>query len=384
MNWSGQIVIAGAFESPRRKAPDVHPYTIQAECIQAALEESGLTVADVDGFCTATGLPGEGGTQMNILEIADWLGIKPRFHDSTDTGGTAPITHIGHAANAIACGEADVVVVSYAGCSLSAGDFDSTPPAWGAWQYEAPYGINIAASYGLAAQRHMHEFGTTSEHLAQIAVACRANAALNPHARFQKTMTVDDVLASPMIADPIHRNDCCCVTDSGGAVVLMSDKRASQLGIKKPVHLLGFGEAIEQYQMSQMPDFTRTVAHVSGQRAMQMAGVTHNEIDCLQLYDSFTITVLLSLEGLGFCAKGEGGPFVSSGAILPKGQFPINTDGGGMSSNHPGRRGLFTVIESVRQLRGESPGAQLDNPHIALAHGTGGSLSNTSTLVLGI
>jgi acetyl-CoA C-acetyltransferase len=380
---SGKVAIVGAYESPRRKAPDVHPYTIQAECIHAALQEAGLTPADVDGFCTATGLPGEGGTQMNILEIADWLGLKPTFHDSTDTGGSAPISHIGHAASAIASGQADVVVVSYAGCSYSSGDFDSTPPASGLWQYEAPYGITVAASYALAAQRHMYEYGTTPEQLAQIAVTCRENAALNPDAKYRSPMTVEEVVASPMIASPLHRNDCCVITDSGGAIVLTSAERARDCKPKKPVHLLGFAEAIDQYAMSQMPDYTSTIANVTGKRAMQMAGVAHADIDCLQLYDSFTITVLLALEGLGFCKQGEGGSFVESGAINANGAFPINTDGGGLSSNHPGRRGIFTVIESVRQLRGESPGAQLSNPQIALAHGTGGSLSNTATLVLG-
>lgn len=383
MTWSGKVAIVGAAESPRRKAPGVHPYAIHAECIRAALDQAGLGVEDVDGFCTATGLPGEGGSDMDILEIADWLGLRPTYHDSTDTGGAAPLSHAGHAAAAIAAGHADVVVVSYAGCSYSAGDFDSTPRAAGLWQYEAPYGITVAASYAFAAQRHMHDYGTTSEQLARIAVTCRGNAAANPDARYREPITVDDVLASPMIASPLHRNDCCVVTDSGGAIVLTSAERARDCDAR-PVMLLGFGEAVGQFAMSQMRDFTRTVAGVSGARAMTMAGVRHDDVDCVQLYDSFTITALLTLEGLGFCAPGEGGPFVESGAIDAGGSVPINTDGGGLSSNHPGRRGIFTIVEAVRQLRGESPGVQLRDPRIALAHGTGGSLSNTATLVLGV
>jgi acetyl-CoA acetyltransferase len=382
MSWSGKVAVVGAYESPRRKAPGVHPYAIHAECILEALNQAGLKPSDVDGFCTATGLPGEGGTQMNILEIADWLGLRPTYHDSTDTGGSAPISHVGHAAAAIASGQADVVVVSYAGCSYSQGNFDAVPPAAGMWQFEAPYGVTVAASYAFAAQRHMHIYGTTSEQLARIAVTCRANAALNEHARYRTPMTVDDVLSSPVIASPLRRNDCCVVTDSGGALVLTGANRARDCA-GKPAYLLGFGEAIGQFAMSQMRDFTKTVADVSGARAFAMAGVNHKDIDCLQLYDSFTITLLLTLESLGFCKPGEGGAFVESGAIDVGGQFPINTDGGGLSSNHPGRRGIFTIIEAVRQLRGDSPGFQLPNPRLALAHGTGGSLSNTATLILG-
>lgn len=383
MSWSGQVAIVGAYESRRRKAPGVHPFEIQAECIRGALADAGLAPGEVDGFCTSTRLPGEGGSDMDILGVADYLGLQPTYHDSTDTGGAAPISHIGHAAAAIAQGQAEVVVVSYAGCSYSAGDFDSAPAASGLWQYEAPYGITVAASYALAAQRHMHEFGTTSEQLARIAVVCRDNASHNPDARYRDPITVEDVVASPMIASPLHRNDCCVVTDSGGAVVLTNMTRARECA-RPPVALLGFGEAIGQFAMSQVADFTRTPADRSGQRALDMAGVRREEIDCLQVYDSFTITVLLTLESLGFCGRGDGGAFVESGAIEPGGSLPINTDGGGLSSNHPGRRGIFTVIEAVRQLRSESPGVQLTEPKLALAHGTGGSLSNTATLVLGV
>jgi acetyl-CoA acetyltransferase len=384
VSFSGKVAIVGAYESPRRKAPAVHPFEIQAECVLGALEDAGLTMADVDGFCTAAGLPGEGGAWMDTCEVAEWLGVRPTFLDGTDTGGAAPISQAGHAAAAIAAGIAEVVVVSYAACSFSgAADFDTPPPGWGPYGYEAPYGFTTVASYALAAQRHMYEFGTTPEQLAMIAVQCRANAAGNPDARFRDPLTVEDVLASPMIASPLHRNDCCVVTDSGGAIVLVGESRAASCR-KRPVWILGFGEAAGQIQMNQMWPYTETVAALSGPRAMAMAGVTHDGVDCAQVYDSFTITVLITLESLGFCARGEGGPFVESGAIAPDGGLPINTDGGGLSSNHPGRRGIFTLIEGVRQLRGESPGVQLADPRTVLCHGTGGSLSATATMILGV
>ena len=383
MGWSGEIAIAGVYESPRRKAPGVHPFQIQAECVQGALQDAGLSLSDVDGFCSSASSPGEGAGWMDVCEVAEYLGIEPTFVDGTDTGGAAPIAQAGHAATAIAGGLADVVVVSYAGCSYSGGaDFDSLPSTWGPWAYEAPYGFTTVATYALAAQRHMHEFGTTPEHLAAIAVQCRSNAVSNPHARFRDPMTVEDVLASPMIAAPLRRNDCCVVTDSGGAIVLVGKDRAADARTA-PVWLLGFGEAVGAMRTSQMRSFTETPGAASGRRAFAMAGVAPGDIDCAQLYDSFTITVLLALEDLGFCSKGEGGPFVESGAIAPSGSLPINTDGGGLSSNHPGRRGVFTLIESVRQLRGQSPGVQLRGPSVGLAHGCGGQLSATATMILG-
>ena len=384
MSWSGDVAVVGAYESPRRKAPGVHPFEIQAECVLGALDDAGIPLSDVDGFCTSANSPGEGGGWMDICEVAEYLGIEPTFADGTDTGGAAPIAQAGHAAAAIATGLADVVVVSYAACSYSAGgDFDTLPPAWGPLAFEAPYGFTTVASYALAAERHMHEFGTTPEQLAAIAVQCRANASGNPDARFREPITVEDVLASPMIAAPLHRNDCCVVTDSGGAVVLVGRDRAADAR-GTPVWLLGFGEAVGQMRMNQLWPFTSTPGVASGRRALEMAGVRPDDIDCAQLYDSFTITLLLALEDLGFCAKGEGGPFVESGAIAPGGSIPVNTDGGGLSSNHPGRRGVFALIEAVRQLRGDGPGVRLPEPRLALAHGCGGQLSATATMVLGV
>jgi acetyl-CoA acetyltransferase len=235
----------------------------------------------------------------------------------------------------------------------------------------------------MAARRHIDLYGTTAEQLAQIAVQCRANAGANENAIYRGPITVEEVLASGFIADPLHKLDCCVVTDSGGAFVLASRKRAERLS-RKPVYILGAGEALGQVHISQMNDPTRTVAALSGADAFERAGVSHSEIDCAQIYDSFTYTVLVTLESLGFCQPGEGGPFVASGAVAADGTLPINTDGGGLSSNHPGRRGALALIEGVRQLRGESPGVQLAQPRICLVHGTGGFLSATATVVLGV
>jgi acetyl-CoA acetyltransferase len=363
----------------------MHPYAIHAECVRGALEDAGLELGDVDGFATAASFGPEGVRDMAVSEIAEYIGIRPTWVDGTDIGGAAPISHAGHAVAAIHAGMADVVVVSYAASGYSwplpVGDYLTDEHGPGQW--EVPYGPSTVATYGLAAQRHMHEYGTTSEQLAQIAVQCRANAAGNPDARFRDPITVADVLASPEIATPLHRLDCCVVTDSGGAFVLTSRRRAEALDVT-PVHVLGFGEALGQVSMNQMWPFTETPAVRSGARALQTAGLTHAEIDCAQVYDSFTVTVLLTLESLGFCGRGEGGPFVADGNIAPGGALPINTDGGGLSSNHPGRRGALATIEGVRQLRGTSPGVRLDAPRTCLVHGTGGSLSATATLVLGV
>ncbi len=383
--WSGEVAIVGAYESPRRKAPGMHPYALHAEVIRGALDDAGLELGDVDGFCSVASMPPEGGRDMDLVEIAEYVGIRPRWFDSTDIGGAAFLSHAGHAALAIHAGLCDVVVVSYAACGrswpLPYEDFGSS--AYGPGQWEIPYGPSTVAYYATAAMRHMHVYGTTAQQLAAIAVQLRANAAANQHARYRDPITVQDVLGSPLVADPLHRLDCCVVTDSGGAFVMTSRRRAERLSAK-PVFVLGAGEAIGQVHLNQMPDLTRTVAARSGRDALDRAGLTTREIDCAQIYDSFTYTVLVSLESLGFCGPGEGGPFVESGAIAPGGRLPINTDGGGLSSNHPGRRGALALIEGVRQLRGTSPGVQLRDPRTCLVHGTGGFLSATATVVLGV
>ena len=385
-NWSGHVAIAGVNESSRRKAPGVHPFEIQAEVVLAALADAGLTLADVDGFATAATLEAEGAGPFAIIEVAEYLGLRPTWIDSTDIGGASPICHVGHAAAAIHAGLAEVVVVSYAANSYSSsvtwGERTEDVEREGPGQFEVPYGRTIPAAFALAATRHMHEYGTTPEQLAQVAVTCRDNAAKNPDARYRDPITVDDVLGGPVIASPFHRLDCCVVTDSGGAVVVTSLERARDLP-STPARLLGFGEAVHQQWLNQADSFVSTPGKTSGQRAFGQAGVAPADIDVAQLYDANTITPMLALEDLGFCKPGDAGPFIEDGGISPAGVIPINTDGGGLSSNHPGRRGIFTVIESVRQLRGTGPGHQTDDPQLALAHGFGGELSSCATLILG-
>ncbi|CAO3454634.1 Acetyl-CoA acetyltransferase [Azospirillum argentinense] len=385
IDLSGKAAIAGVFESPRRDAPRVHPFALQMECILGALDDAGLTLKDVDGLCAASGDWAEGGSTMDVVELAEYIGIAPTYVNSTDVGGCSYILQAGQAAAAIATGLAEVVVISYAACPrwwpLSSPSFDPFVFPAGPGQYEIPYAPTLISTYGLFARRHMDLYGTTPEQLAQVAVTFRGHAAKNPDARLRKPITVDDVLASPMIASPLHRLDCCVVTDSGGAVVMTSRERARDLK-KPPVHLVGYGAAVARTQNSQIPDDLTTPAALSGPRAFAMAGLTPGEIDVAQIYDAFTITPMLALEDLGFCGRGESGAFVADGNLTLGGSLPTNTDGGGLSSNHPGKRGIFTLIESVRQLRGEGPGVQVPDARIALAHGLGGTFCSAATAIL--
>lgn len=382
---SGTVAIVGAFESPRRKAPNIHPYQIHAEVIGAALADAGVGIEEVDGFATAASFPSEAGWQLNAVEIAEYVGLKPSWIDSTDLGGAMSLSHVGHAVAAINAGLCKVAVISYASTGrswpLPATDFNTGRTGPG--QYEVPFGASTISSYALAATRYMHQYGMTSEQLAQIAVQMRAYAAMNPEAMYRTPITVDEVLSSPMISTPLHKLDCCVVSDSGGAIVVASKDRARDTKRGKNPVVLGFGEAASHGQMNQMADMTTTAAEYSGKRAFTSAKLTPADIRVAQIYDSFTITVALTLEALGFCKRGEVGDFVASGQLGPKGRLPINTDGGGLSSNHSGRRGMYAIIEAVRQLRGESPGHQLDSPELCLVSGTGGWLSATSTLILG-
>jgi acetyl-CoA acetyltransferase len=383
---STDVAIVGAHESPRRSADGAHPYQIHAEVIAAALNDAGLKASDVDGFATAAGDWAEGGAASDILDVAEYLGFRPRYFDSTDVGGGSYVSHAGHAASAIARGQAEVVVISYAACMRgwplppTFWDGLTYPAALG--QFEIPYSPTIIGAFGLLLQRHMHMFGTTPEQWAHIPVVCRAHAASNPHARYREPITVPDVLASPLIASPLRKLDCCVVTESGGAVVLTNARRARDAR-KTPVWIRGFGEAISSLSISGAPERMTTPARASSQDAYRMAGLGPQDIDTAQIYDAFSTTVLFMLEDLGFCEKGEAGPFAASGAIGIGGCIPINTDGGGLSSNHPGRRGMFALIEGVRQLRGEGPGVQVKNCRTALVQGLGGNMSAAMTLILG-
>lgn len=381
---SGATAIVGAFESPRRKAPGVHPYQIHAEVISEALADAGLSLSDVDGFATTATFPSEAGWQLSVVEVAEYVGIKPSWICSTDNGGAAALNHVGNAVAAIQTGLCETVVISYASIGrswpLHASDFNTGHTGPG--EFEVPYGVSTISAYALAATRYMHQYGLRSEELAQIAVQARQYANLNPYAMYRDLITVDDVLSSAMISTPLRKLDCCVVSDSGGAIVVTSRERARDSRRGGP-SILGYGEAISHTQMNQMRDLTTTSAEHSGRRAFETAGLTPNDIHVAQIYDSFTITAALTLEALGFVPKGEVGRFISDGGIAPGGRLPINTDGGGLSSNHAGRRGMFAIIEAVRQLRGESPGLQLEDPELCLVNGTGGWLSATATLILG-
>lgn len=380
-----KTAIVGLHELACRDAPGVHPFRLMMDAVTAALDDAGLTLADVDGLCVASGDWAEGGAVESVTEFADYAGITPTYFNGTDVGGCSYIVHAAHAAAAITSGLADVVVIAYAACPrwwpLTTPSFDPFVLPAGPGQFELPYDPTLISAYALMAQRHMAVYGTTPEQLAEVAVTFRQHAAANPNARMRKPLTVADVLASPLVASPLRRLDCCLVTDGGGAIVMTSAERARDLR-RKPVYFSGFGSAIRRTQISQIPENLATPAVQSGQRAFAMAGVGHADIDVAQLYDAFTITPLLALEDLGFCKRGEGGAFIADGNLRTGGLLPSNTDGGGMSSNHPGKRGLLAMIEGARQLRGEGPGVQIDGAEVALVHGLGGTFCASATAIL--
>jgi acetyl-CoA acetyltransferase len=354
--------------------------TLQAEAMVKALEEAGLEKSDVDAVFSS----GNWG-RLPQLQVAEYLGINPVYSDNTSVGGASFEFHLGHAAAAIQAGLCKVAIILYGSTQRSRRErriFEAHTDL--GYQYETPYGLPIpVGAYALAASRHMALYGTTSQQLAELAVSTRAWASLNPAAYRREKLTVDEVLDSGMIASPLHRLDCCLVTDGGGCVVVVSPDLAKSLP-KPPIWLLGQGESHSHAQISEMPDLTITPAAESGKRAFAMAGIKHSDLDVVEIYDSFTITVLLTLESLGFCNPGDGGEFISGNRTAPGGEFPLNTNGGGLSYCHPGQYGIFLLIESVRQLRGECGERQVNNATLALASGTGGVLSSNSTCILGL
>jgi acetyl-CoA acetyltransferase len=355
--------------------------SLQAQAARLALEDAGLSFKDVDGVLTA----GAGGWAPS-LQLAEYLGLHPKYTDSTNIGGSSFEAHVGHAAWAIHNGVCEVVLITYGSTQRSDASRKRPPDANATrlnLQYEAPYGMPApVGAYAMAAMRHMYQYGTTPEQLAKIAVSTREWAKLNPKALMRESITIEDVLNSPYIAEPLHLLDCCLVTDGGGALVVTSKERAKSTR-KKPIWLLGQAEAHTHDRIASMPDLTVTPAALTGPRALEMAGLKHNELDLVEIYDSFTITVLMTLESLGFCKTGEGGAFVDSHNFAPGGDFPLNTNGGGLSYTHPGMYGIFPLIEAVRQLRGECGDRQVVDPKLALVHGTGGVLSSCSTCILG-
>jgi len=377
MSLRAKAAIAGAAESDLGEAPaGTRPVDLMALASLRALADCGLTPADVDGvFAATTQLP------MAPLNLAHELGIHPRYTDATNVGGSSFLLHVDHARAAIAAGACEVALIAYGSTQRLVGRSSASVQELDPW--EAPYRPAMpVTAYALAASRHMHEFGTTREQLAQVAVSARAWAALNPLAFSRDPLTIEDVLTSRPVADPLTVRDCCLVTDGGAAIVVTSAERAASLA-RPPVLVLGGADAHRHRHITGMGDLTTTAATESGARAFAEAGVTPADVDVAQLYDAFTITPILFLEDLGFCAKGDGGAFVQDGRIAPGGAFPLNTNGGGLSYTHPGMYGLHAIVEAVRQLRGDCGDRQVPEAQIALAHGNGGVLSSQATLILG-
>ena len=381
--------IVGIHEHVARYAPDKSELQIMGESVIKALEDAGLTKKDVDGLLTAGNIRNSG------LNLADYLDMYPSMLDNTSVGGGSFEFHLSHALNAIATGRINCAVITYGSLARSGGisvgtggvgryghpRLDPSPDS-----FEELSGLTTVGLYAMVAQRHMHLYGTTSEQLAEVAVATRKHASMNPEALFRNPMTVEDVVNSRIISSPLHLPDCCVITDGGGAVVVASPEVARSCR-HTPGWVLGTGEAVA-HQGAGKRDLQFIAAKQSHEPAFAMAGVSHQDIDMAMIYDSFTITVLETLEDLGFCQKGEGGDFVSGGRLQVGGELPINTDGGGLSSNHPGMRGIFLLMEATRQLRHQFEGTprQVSNCQVALCHGTGGALGSRhsgGTVILG-
>lgn len=370
--------IVGVAESDELgRLPHKSALAMHMEAARSALADAGLAKSDVDAvFCS-------GRTMAN--EIPEYLGIRPRFIGGTQIGGCSFMAHVEHAMAAIHAGLCEVALIThgesgYSRIGMPNGRWGDDSPTF---QFELPYGtMGPATGYGLMARRHMHKFGTTSEQLAEVAVATRKWAALNPRAMHREPISVDDVLGSKVISWPFHLLDCCLVTDGGGAVVVTSAERARDLP-KMPVYVLGTGECATHQMPSQMPSFDQWDAAIeAGRRAFAMSGLKPEDIDVAELYDAFTIVPMLALEALGFCGKGESGAFVSGQRTAPGGAFPMNTNGGGLSYTHTGMYGIFTIIEAARQLRGECGDRQVKGARTAICHGTGGQWSAAATLIL--
>jgi acetyl-CoA C-acetyltransferase len=386
MSLKGAAYIVGAWEHPTRKATDKSVALLHAQCAKGALEDAGLTKDDVDGYFCAGDAPG-----LGPLSLIDYMNLKVRHTDATDVGGSSYQVAVGHAMESIAAGRCNVALITLSGRPRSEGMATGTAaragnPAQPDMQFEYPYAPTVVNMYAMCAARHMYAYGTQSEQLAWIKVAASHHAQHNPHALLRDVVTVADVLNSPMVSTPLHRLDCCVITDGGGALVVARPEIAKSL--RRPlVKVIGIGES-PKGQLGGAVDLTYTGARHSGPPAWEMAGVKPSDIKYASIYDSFTITVLMQLEDLGFCEKGQGGKFVADGNLISGvGRLPFNTDGGGLCSNHPANRGGITkIIEAVRQLRGEAhPAVQVKNCDLAIAHGTGGSLGTRhcgSTVIL--
>lgn len=375
MSIRGSAAIVGAAQIDTFKTNGRSPVGLMGVAVTRALADAGLSLGDVDGLFTTSSY-----YAMPTLTLGEYLGIHPTYVDSTSLGGCSFIAQLGHAAAAIDAGLCSVAVIAYGSTQRTdAGKLVSMAEQSA---YELPYGlIHPIGAFGMVAQRHMAQYGTTSEQLAELAVAARAWSLLVDDAPYSEPLTVDEVLASRMISTPLRKLDCCLVTDGGGAVVLVSAERARDIS-PHPVFLLGSGEAQNHRNFSQMPDLTTTEAVRSSQTALRMAGVTLDEVDTVHVYDAFTISLLVLLEDLGFCGKGEGGDFVSGGAVAPGGRIALNTNGGGLAYCHPGMLGMFLIVEAVQQLRGAAGRRQVDGARVSLVHGMGMTLAAHATAVL--
>ncbi len=380
----GKVAIVGAADTRVGIVPDATATELCVESILLALADAGLDKSQVDGLVTCNSMSQP--MLYHAEAIAEYLQIFPRYCFAAGAGGGTTFSVLHHAASAIATGMAETIVIAMADSLRSGLTRDQAmlmQSATGHPQFEQPYGPTVPAYYALIAQAHMAQYGTTPEHFAAVAVACRAHAARNPAAQMRDLISIDDVLASRMIADPLHLLDCSLVSDGGAAIVLTSAERARDFS-QAPVYVLGIGEGHSHEHISQARSLTTSAAVESGQRAYAMAGLGPRDMDFAQLYDCFTPTVLVELEDLGFCAKGEGGEFITSAGIGPGGALPVNTHGGLLSHCHPGNPGsMFALTESVWQLRGTAAGRQVPNAAVGLLHAQGGIMSSHSTLILG-
>jgi acetyl-CoA acetyltransferase len=373
----GGVAIVGAAESDLGAvAALMSPIDLMAQGIDRALQDAGLTLPDVDGlFCATTQ------ARTSAMSLSEYLGLPNVYTDSTIVGGSSFEVQVAHAHAALEAGLCSVAVVAYGSTQRTVGRRAASAREFN--PYETPYKPFLpATAYAMAANRHMHEYGTTREQMAAVAVAAREWALLNPAAWEKKPLTIQDVLNARPISDPFTVRDICLVTDGGGAILLVRADRAKDMK-QKPVYVLGNGQSITHASISSMPVLTHTGAIESGAQAYRAAGVKASDIDVVALYDAFTINTILFLEDLGFCPKGEGGRFVEGGRIAPKGSLAVNTNGGGLSYCHPGMYGLFLLIEAVRQLRGECGQRQVPGAELALVHGNGGVLSAQATTILG-
>ncbi len=368
------VAIVGVGEAECNWHTELGAADIMALATHRALAETGLGLADVDGIFAVSPY-----FWMPSVTLAEHLGIQPRVTDSTNIGGASVVAHVGHAARAIQAGACEVAVIAYASTQRS--DTGRLVTGSDVLPYERPYGpLFPISSYALVAQRHMYEYGTTREQLAQVAVTARQWAALNPNALRREPITVEDVVASPLVSDPLRRLDCCLVTNGGGALVLTSDERARRLS-GPAVRVLGTGESHSHRHIAAMRDFATTAAVASGRAAYEIAGLGPRDMDVVEIYDAFTIMTIIGLEDLGFCPKGEGGKLIEQGTG-PGSAFPVNTSGGGLAYCHPGMFGVFLLVEAVRQLRGECGARQVTGARHALVHGFGGVFSGHATAIL--